>query len=149
LSCCRRRFYEANKIDKKVKEYKDILKFEGEYLYGKRNGKGKEYDINGKLIFEGDYLNDQRKNEINEKNKLEHHLISEVSLKNGAKNGIEKGYDEKGKIIYEKEYKNRIINGKVKENYGFYKFEGEFKDGKYWNGKVKEYYDNILKFDGE
>ena len=31
------------------------LRFEGEYLNGKRNGKGKEYDLDGKLKFEGDY----------------------------------------------------------------------------------------------
>ena len=33
---------------------------EGEYINGKRNGKGKEYDYNGKLIFEGEYLNGER-----------------------------------------------------------------------------------------
>ena len=33
------------------------LKFEGEYLNGKRNGKGKDYWDNDKLIFEGKYLN--------------------------------------------------------------------------------------------
>ena len=37
------------------------LKYEGEYLNGKRNGKGKEYDEEGNLIFEGDYLNGERK----------------------------------------------------------------------------------------
>ena len=37
-----------------------ILVFEGEYLNGKRNGKGREYDCNGKLVFEGEYLNDER-----------------------------------------------------------------------------------------
>ena len=31
--------------------------FEGEYIQGKRNGKGKEYYDNGKLKFEGEYLN--------------------------------------------------------------------------------------------
>ena len=36
---------------------KEILIFEGEYLNGKRNGKGKEYNKEGKLIFEGEYLN--------------------------------------------------------------------------------------------
>ena len=38
-----------------VKEFKDnsILIFEGEYLNGKRNGKGKEYNDKGELIFEG------------------------------------------------------------------------------------------------
>ena len=41
----------------KGKEYNknDSLIFEGEYLNGKRNGKGKEYYF-GKLIFEGQYL---------------------------------------------------------------------------------------------
>ena len=34
--------------------------FEGEYLNGKRNGKGKEYDNNGKLEYEGEYLNGER-----------------------------------------------------------------------------------------
>ena len=36
--------------------------FEGEYLNGKRNGKGKEYDYYGNLIFEGEYLNGKRWN---------------------------------------------------------------------------------------
>ena len=35
--------------------------FEGEYLNNLRNGKGKEYDYNGKLIFEGEYSNNLRK----------------------------------------------------------------------------------------
>ena len=34
----------------------NVLEFEGEYLKGKRNGKGKEYDYKGQLEFEGDYL---------------------------------------------------------------------------------------------
>ena len=48
--------YESNRIRREYNGYDDILRFEGEYLNGKRNGKGKEYD-NGKLIFEGEYLN--------------------------------------------------------------------------------------------
>ena len=36
------------------------LIYEGEYLNGKRNGKGKEYDFDGKVIFEGKYLNGKR-----------------------------------------------------------------------------------------
>ena len=65
----------------KGKEYiNDRLEYEGEYLYNKKwngngydengniiyeliNGKGKvkEYYYNGKLIFEGEYLNGERK----------------------------------------------------------------------------------------
>ena len=41
-----------------------------------RNGKGKEYNSKGKLIYEGEY-------------------------KNGEKNGEGKEYDSKGKLIYE------------------------------------------------
>ena len=45
------------------REYKDkILIFEGDIKKGKRNGKGKEYNDNGKLIFEGKYLNGKRWN---------------------------------------------------------------------------------------
>ena len=37
----------------------NIIIFEGEYLNGKRNGKGKEYN-DSKLKFEGEYLNGNR-----------------------------------------------------------------------------------------
>ena len=42
----------------KGKEYYNngILGFEGEYLKGKRNGKGKDYYENGKLKFEGENI---------------------------------------------------------------------------------------------
>ena len=40
--------------------------FEGEYLNGKRNGKGKEYNDEGKLIFEGEFSNGKRWNGIGE-----------------------------------------------------------------------------------
>ena len=53
-----------NNINGKGKEYNwnGKLIFEGEYLNGKRVGKGKEYDYDGKLIFEGEYLNDLKWN---------------------------------------------------------------------------------------
>ena len=51
--------------ERKSREYnKDngYLIYEGEYLNGKRNGKGKEYDGFGKIKFEGEYLNGERWN---------------------------------------------------------------------------------------
>ena len=43
-------------IHGKCKEYKDgKLIFEGEYLNGRKNRKGKEYK-DGKLIFEGEFF---------------------------------------------------------------------------------------------
>ena len=45
-------FIEFNDKGKKV--------YEGEYLNGKRNGKGKEYGDNLKCVFEGEYLNGKK-----------------------------------------------------------------------------------------
>ena len=36
------------------------IKFEGEYLDGERNRKGREYNYSGRLKFEGEYLNGKR-----------------------------------------------------------------------------------------
>ena len=44
---------------KEYNNYNGKLKFEGEYLNGERHGKGKEYK-NGQVIFEGDYLNGKK-----------------------------------------------------------------------------------------
>ena len=56
-------------------EYQDNgkLKFEGEYLNWKKNGKAKDYNYNGKLIFEGEYLNGIKKGE--EKHYTENDVI--------------------------------------------------------------------------
>ena len=44
-----------------LKEYYfNRLVFEGEYVNGQKNGKGKEYDWVGNVIFEGEYLNGVR-----------------------------------------------------------------------------------------
>jgi len=40
--------------------YNDKLIFEGEYLNGQRNGKGKEYYENETLKFEGEYFNGKK-----------------------------------------------------------------------------------------
>jgi len=47
-----------------TKEYYDNgkLEFDGEYLNGKKHGKGKEYDYYyGKLKFDGEYENGKKK----------------------------------------------------------------------------------------
>ena len=52
-------------MEKEMEKVKNMiirgkLIFDGEYLYGERNGKGKEYNSNGKLRFEGEYLNGKK-----------------------------------------------------------------------------------------
>ena len=49
--------YGEKGIGKEFKGNTNELIFEGEYLNGERNGKGKEYELNGELKFEGEYLN--------------------------------------------------------------------------------------------
>jgi len=144
----------------KGKEYTDLLKFgrkgvlfddtryelsnllfEGEYLNNERNGEGKEYE-NDILKFKGNYLN-------------------------GEKNGYGEEYDKNGKILFKGEFVKghkkegkEFINEKL-EFEGKYLFDKKF-DGngfdekgkviytlKKGNGKVKEYKNGNLIFEGE
>ena len=61
--------------------------FEGEYLNGEINGKGKEYYYNGELEFEGEYLNGKK---WNGKGYFQDNIIYEI--KNG--NCFIKEYDD-------------------------------------------------------
>ena len=122
-----------NGIGKSYYCYEDQLRFEGEFKYGKKNGKGKEYSYNGILVFEGEYLNGQRHGKGKEyyQYKREPGLCGSYFC-----NG-----DEEGKLIFEGEYKNgKIWNGK-----GYGKdFEGEYKNGERWNGYGREYERHLM-----
>ena len=52
--------FESNRIGIEYNSFNNKLIFEGEYLNGKINGKGKEYYDNGELEYEGEYLNGKR-----------------------------------------------------------------------------------------
>ena len=67
----------------------------------KKNGKGKEYNRNGKLIFEVEYLNGKRNGKVKEYN-YKGELIFEGVYLNGKKNGKGKEYDDT-KLIFEGE----------------------------------------------
>ena len=117
--------YEGEYLNGKGKEYdefeENIILFEGEYFNGKRNGKGKEYHFDSKNSkFEGEYLKGKKWNG--------------------------KGYDIDGNILYELKDGNGFI--REYNNYFSLEFEGEYKNGEK-NGKGKEYYENIIIFDGE
>ena len=119
-----------------------LLKFEGEYLNGKRNGKGKEYD-NQNLIFEGIYLYGNKwsgKHYDDEGN-------TDFEIHNGKgyiKEYIVNNYEE---IIFEGEYFNGKKNGHCKE-YKEYNnkliFEGDYLNGKKWNGKIYDIKNNEI-----
>ena len=116
--------------------------FEGEYLNGEKNGKGKEYYYNGILKYDGEYLN-------------------------GYKSGKGKEYYDNGDIRFEGEYLyGHIIKGKLYINKRL-EYEGEYLFYRKWNGKgfnengnviytikngkgkIKEYYNGYLMFEGE
>ena len=143
------------------------LIFEGEYLNGKRNGKGKEYNKYNKLIFDGEFKNDKRWNGkgYDGLNNLAYELINgkgkvkdfeygnfrfEGEYLNGERNGKGKEFYESGDLLFEGEYLNGKKNGKGKEYYGMneLKYDGEYLNGEK-NGKGKEYsIDGKLKFEG-
>ena len=105
---------------------------EYEYLNDYKNGKGKIYNEEGELFFEGQYEQDMKikgREYINGKLVYEGEYIYDGGIYNDVKyNG--KGYDENGCLIYE------IIKGngkgKVREYYydGTLLFEGEFIEGR-------------------
>ena len=105
--------YENNNKIKIFNVYTDQILFEGEYLNGKLNGKGKSYYENGNIEFEGEYLN-------------------------GIPTGKGKKYYENRKIKNEVEFLNGEVNrkGKIFYENGNLKFEGEYLNGK-TNGKGK------------
>ena len=110
--------------------------FEGEYLNGKRNGKGKEYNKEGKLIFEGEYLNGFKWN--GQVYGFQNVIACQLQEGKGALNRF---FCLKGNIILPQG--GEFIKGELKakvsiyDNVGRTIFEGEFLDGKR-NGKGKE-----------
>ena len=123
---------------------KGILEYEGVYFFNKKwngsgydkngnvvyvlvNGNGicREYNENGELVFEGEYIEGKRN-----------------------RNGIGKEFSN-GEMIYHGKYFNKKRHGKGKEyTNGKLTFEGEYSYGKR-NGHGKEYDENgILLFNG-
>ena len=140
--------YEGNFIKGKKsgqgKEYYDlnnrkILIYEGEFENDKRNGYGKEYK-DGKIIFEGKYLNGERwegygkefNNEINNDK-----IGFEGEYKNGKRNGKGKEYFNENIIKFEGNYLDGEREGEGIEYFenGKIKFKGEFTEGKRKKGK--------------
>jgi len=138
----------------KGKEYNyDNLVFEGEYLNGFRNGKGKEYDSNGDIVFEGEYLNDKK---WNGKNNGKNTKIL-YDLKDG-KGFLKKFHEYNGELelLFGGEFLNGELNGKARyfSRYVYLDinqtdFEGEYKNNKR-QGKGKEFLgEDRLIFEGE
>ena len=127
--------YESKDIVKEYNGFDDSLIFEGEYLNGKRNGKGKEY-LKGELIFKGEYLDGKRNGKGKEYQRGK--FIFEGNYLNGERSGKGREYED-GELIFKGLYLNGKRNGKGKEyKKGKLIFEGNYSDG-YKNGTFKHY----------
>ena len=111
---------------------RNCLIYEGEFLNGKRNGYGKEYDTIKQLIFEGIFLNGKQWNGKG----VEFHcgrVIYEGEFLHGERNGKGEEYNLKGDKILEGEFLKGKRNGEGKEYYGVFpnklKFEGVYLNG--------------------
>ena len=168
------RFYMNNSDKGEI----EIIQYEGEYSNGLRNGKGKEYNENGQLIFKGIFFNGEKyegtlyrysdegklifKVEMNKGNILgkgiqyseynENLIEFEGEVINDKKwNGKIKEYNEKGEIIAEGEYKNGQFTGikKIIDENGKV-LECEYLKDKIWKGYVREYSKNYdIDYRGE
>ena len=145
----------------------NYMHFKGTYIVYETKEKGKEYNNNGKFIFEGEYLNGER----NGKGKEYYYgsLIFDGEYLNGKRYGKGKKYNSSNRLIFDGEYLNGKelkgtyyglhffsyefdgLNGKGKkyDTFDDLKFEGEYLNGER-NGYGREYYTNgNLKFEGD
>ena len=91
-----------------------LIKYEGEYLNWRKNGKGKEYHENGILKYDGEYINGKKNGKGKEyyENSI---LKYEGEYSMGERNGIGKAYYKNGNLKYEGEYSKGVLNGIGKE----------------------------------
>ena len=169
-----------NGIKKIYEEYEDeneqrlkYIKYIGQIKKGKMNGKCKEYDKEGHMIYEGEYL-DGKRNGIG-KEYYNNNIEFEGEFKEGKKwNGNANEYNKKGNLLFYGVYQNgKRFNGKACKYFDDeekLRYEIEYKDGLLWNvkgynknevfnsldfeikngdGNMKDYYsDKVLKFNG-
>ena len=124
------------------------LKYEGEYKNDKREGLGTEFTEEGEPIFKGEYKEGKQWtgtkkvfDEFEDENeKINKYVKLNVQIQNGKMCGKCKEFDIEGNMIYEGEYSDDQRNGAGKEYTNKnVDFEGEFKEGKRWNGIANEY----------
>ena len=120
----------------------------GEFENKLPNGKGIKYYVNGKIQYEGSFING--KFEGNGKYIYDDNYYFIGQYKNGLRNVKGISYYPDGKILFEGEY----INDK-REGYGKYNDEdgtyyiGQFRNGLF-NGKGTEYYSNgKIQYEGD
>ena len=119
----------------------------GEWKADKRQGKGKLYYSNGKLVYDGDWDNNNFEGEgkyIDPYNSS--YYIGQ--FKNGKRHGKGQFFDKSGRLLFKGEFINNLPGDKgiLLSNDG-YIYEGEVKELKP-NGEGKLFYENKLVYEG-
>ena len=126
----------------------DYRRFSKKYIIYAEKGKGKEFnDINNILIYEGEFLNGERNGKgkiFDEEGKLKY--VGE--FRHGKTHGVGKEYNSHGELKYIGYYLYGKKNGKGKEYYDYklneIKFEGEYLNDKRWTGIGYDHNKNII-----
>ena len=101
--------------------------YTGDWKNGKRNGSGKEMDASGRIVFVGEWMNGKGKGkEMDENGKA----VYEGEWWNEKRNGSGKEMDASGRVVFVGEWKNGKGKGKEMDADGKAVYEGEW-----WNGK--------------
>ena len=128
-----------------------VMSTEGALTVPVRNGKGKEYDGNEGLLYDGEWKNGKRIGKgveyVNGKK------IYDGGWSNGVRNGHGKEYDAYEGLLYDGEWKNGKRNGEGTEYDGDGAWSGVWKNGKrdgkfrylFEGGMVEEVWSNGVK----
>ena len=128
--------YKSKNKGKEYDAYNNKLIFRGEYLNGERNGKGREYNEEGKVIFEGEYLKGKRNGIGKEYNKEGNLIFLEVISK--KKRYIKDAENSREiNLLFKGQYLKWVKNGEGEKFFknGKTEFIGEYLNGK--NGTEK------------
>ncbi|KAK8798895.1 hypothetical protein WA588_005456 [Blastocystis sp. NMH] len=140
----RKCLYANNELNRVIQEFNGTIMIEygnnGKRIYKgefagnvksgfKRNGEGKEFDVDGETaLYSGDWKNGERNGMGTEMNGYKPVYTGE--WKNGMRNGKGEEMDESGKVVFMGEWKDGKGKGKEMDANGNAVYEGEW-----WNGK--------------
>ena len=129
--------------------YENHRYYEGEFKNNMPNGKGKLYDKNGTVIYEGDFI--KGKFEGNGKIIQKGFGYYIGSFMNGSLNGKGKIYDKNDKIVYEGYFKNDHFEGDGQLFSDDFCYTGQFENNYIFHGKLTNNNDDKTKiiFEGE
>jgi antitoxin component YwqK of YwqJK toxin-antitoxin module len=148
LDSAKKKVYEGHFVDDiavgKFTYYYSIgtKKSEATYLKNGTVVYAKMYDLGGKFIGEGKYVN-EKKDSIWKFYAATGELLSEENYVNGVKNGVCKIYYPNGNTVESKNWKNGVADGPCKKyfNNGVLRYDGNYKNNMV-DGELKFYFTN-------